>query len=47
VRRFNAAQPFQIMEAEMQAKAKEYGIWLLPGSIFEKSEGNIQYSLCY
>jgi predicted amidohydrolase len=28
-------------EAEMQAKAKEYGIWLLPGSIFEKSEGNI------
>jgi predicted amidohydrolase len=28
-------------EAEMQAIAKRYGIWLLPGSIFEKSEGNI------
>lgn len=28
-------------EAEMQAKAKQYGIWLLPGSIFEKSEGKI------
>ncbi|QHI38435.1 Aliphatic amidase [Kordia antarctica] len=28
-------------EAEMRAKAKEYGIWLLPGSIFEKSEGKI------
>ena len=28
-------------EAEMQAKAKKYGIWLLPGSIFEKSEGKI------
>lgn len=28
-------------EAEMQAKAKQYGIWLLPGSIFEKSGDNI------
>jgi predicted amidohydrolase len=38
----HAAQPFpNNFEAEMQAKAKEYGIWLLPGSIFEKSEGNI------
>ena len=25
----------------MQAKAKKYGIWILPGSIFEKSEGKI------
>ena len=28
-------------EQEMQAMAKKHGIWLLPGSIFEKSEGNI------
>lgn len=28
-------------EAEMQAIAKKYNIWLLPGSIFEKSEGKI------
>ena len=28
-------------EKEMQEKAKKYGIWLLPGSVFEKSEGNI------
>ena len=28
-------------EAEMQAMAKKHGIWLLPGSIFEKSEGKI------
>ena len=28
-------------EAEMQAMAKKYGIWLLPGSIFEKSEDKI------
>lgn len=28
-------------EQEMQAAAKKHGIWLLPGSIFEKSEGNI------
>ncbi|SRX54535.1 carbon-nitrogen hydrolase family protein [Aequorivita sp. CIP111184] len=28
-------------EREMQAKAKQYGIWLLPGSIFEKSEDKI------
>ena len=28
-------------ESEMQALAKKYGIWLLPGSIFEKSNGNI------
>ena len=26
---------------EVAAKAKQYGIWLLPGSIFEKSEGKI------
>jgi predicted amidohydrolase len=36
----HAAQPIpNIFESEMQAKAKEYGIWLLPGSIFEKTEG--------
>ncbi|MFO8147578.1 MAG: carbon-nitrogen hydrolase family protein [Bacteroidota bacterium] len=28
-------------EQEMQALAKKHGVWLLPGSIFEKSEGNI------
>ena len=28
-------------EAEMQAMAKKYGIWLLPGSIFEKTDGKI------
>jgi predicted amidohydrolase len=28
-------------EGEMQALAKKYGICLLPGSIFEKSESNI------
>ncbi len=28
-------------EHEMQAMAKKHHIWLLPGSIFEKSEGNI------
>jgi predicted amidohydrolase len=28
-------------EQEMQAMAKKHGIWLLPGSIFEKSEGHI------
>ncbi len=28
-------------ESEMQSLAKKYGIWLLPGSIFEKSNGNI------
>jgi predicted amidohydrolase len=28
-------------ESEMQALAKKYGIWLLPGSIFEKSNGKI------
>jgi predicted amidohydrolase len=28
-------------EAEMQAMAKKHGIWLLPGSIFEKKDGNI------
>lgn len=28
-------------EEEMQEMAKKYGIWLLPGSIFEKSEGKI------
>jgi predicted amidohydrolase len=38
----HAAQPIpNNFEAEMQAKAKQYGIWLLPGSIFEKSEGKI------
>jgi predicted amidohydrolase len=26
-------------ESEMQALAKKYGIWLLPGSIFEKDQG--------
>lgn len=28
-------------EAEMRAMAKKYGVWLLPGSIFEKSNGHI------
>ncbi len=28
-------------EHEMQELAKKYGVWILPGSIFEKSEGNI------
>ena len=28
-------------EHEMQAMAKKHKIWLLPGSIFEKSAGNI------
>ena len=28
-------------EKEMQAMAKKHGVWLLPGSIFEKSEGHI------
>ena len=28
-------------ESEMRAMAKKHGIWLLPGSIFEKSEGRI------
>jgi predicted amidohydrolase len=33
----HTAQPIpNNFEAEMQAKAKQYGIWLLPGSIFEK-----------
>ena len=37
-----AAQPIpNTFEKEMQEKAKQYGVWLLPGSIFEKSEGNI------
>ncbi len=30
-----------LFEQEMQAMAKKYGIWLIPGSIFEKSEGKI------
>jgi predicted amidohydrolase len=38
----HAAQPFQIiLKQKCKLKLKEYGIWLLPGSIFEKSEGNI------
>ncbi len=38
----HTAQPIpNTFESEMQAMAKKYGIWLLPGSIFEKSEGNI------
>lgn len=28
-------------EGEMQKAAKKHGIWLLPGSVFEKSEGKI------
>lgn len=28
-------------EQEMKAMAKKYGIWLLPGSIFEKNDGKI------
>ncbi len=38
----HAAQPVpNEFESEMQAKAKQYGIWLLPGSIFEKTDDNI------
>ncbi|MBL0026721.1 MAG: carbon-nitrogen hydrolase family protein [Saprospiraceae bacterium] len=38
----NTAQPIpNNFEAEMQAIAKKYGIWLLPGSIFEQSEGKL------
>jgi predicted amidohydrolase len=38
----HTAQPIpNNFEAEMQAMAKKYGIWLLPGSIFEKSEDKI------
>jgi predicted amidohydrolase len=38
----HAAQPIpNNFEKEMQAKAKQYGIWLLPGSIFEKSDDKI------
>ncbi|PSR08867.1 MAG: carbon-nitrogen hydrolase family protein, partial [Bacteroidetes bacterium] len=38
----HTAQPIpNHFEAEMQAMAKKYGIWLLPGSIFEKSEGKL------
>jgi len=38
----HAGQPIpNNFEAEMQAKAKQYGIWLLPGSIFEKTDGKI------
>ena len=38
----HTAQPIpNDFEAQMQAMAKKYGIWLLPGSIFEKSEGKI------
>ncbi|MFT7588323.1 MAG: putative amidohydrolase [Limisphaerales bacterium] len=36
------AQPIpNDFESEMQAIAKRYGIWLLPGSIFEKKDGKI------
>ena len=28
-------------EREMQAMAKKHGVWLLPGSVFEKSQGHI------
>jgi predicted amidohydrolase len=38
----HTAQPIpNNFEAEMQAMAKKYGIWLLPGSIFEQSEGKL------
>lgn len=38
----HTAQPIpNNFEAEMQAKAKEYGVWILPGSIFEECEGKI------
>jgi predicted amidohydrolase len=38
----HTAQPIpNNFEAEMQAMAKKYGIWLLPGSIFEKSEDKL------
>lgn len=36
------AQPIpNNFEAEMQALAKTYGIWLLPGSVFESRGGNV------
>jgi hypothetical protein len=35
----HAAQPFQIiLKQKCKLKLKEYGIWLLPGSIFEKAK---------
>jgi len=38
----HTAQPIpNNFEAEMQEMAKKYGIWLLPGSIFEKTHGKI------
>jgi predicted amidohydrolase len=38
----HTAQPIpNNFEAEMQVMAKKYGIWLLPGSIFEQSEGKL------
>ena len=38
----HTAQPIpNNFEAEMQAMAKKYGVWLLPGSIFEKSGDKI------
>jgi len=38
----HTAQPIpNDFEVAMQAMAKKYGIWLLPGSIFEKSGGKI------
>ncbi len=33
-------------EHEMQAAAKRHKVWLLPGSIFEKSEGKIYNTAC-
>lgn len=36
------AQPIpNNFEAEMQALARQYGIWLLPGSIFEQRDGHV------
>jgi predicted amidohydrolase len=38
----HTAQPIHNnFETEMQTMAKKYGIWLLPGSLFEISEGKI------
>ena len=37
----NAQEMPNNFEAQMQAMAVKHGIWILPGSIFEKSEGKV------
>ena len=38
---YHAKEVPSIFEQEMQALAKKHGIWLLPGSVFEKKEDKI------